>query len=51
MGTRREREKLTHREASLCISGDVSVYFRMCLSPWAFPLGSSLCVVLQSVNT
>ena len=37
VGMRREREKLTHREASLCISGDVSVDFRMCLSPWAFP--------------
>lgn len=37
MGMRSEREKLTHREASLCISGDVSVCFRICLNPWAFP--------------
>jgi len=32
-----EWEKLTHRESSLCISGDVAVCFRICLSPWAFP--------------
>ena len=34
---RNEWEKLTHRESSLCNSGDVAVCFRICLSPWAFP--------------